>query len=75
MCHFPGVTNASSFAIQDSFSMNRICVFMIENKDVVIAMTGRDWKFTSLIGIGFNDFLMGKKHGAELMALGGKRWC
>ena len=71
MCLFPGIANTGSLAIRDWLGMNGIGILMIHDKNIMIAATGRDGKPASLVGVGLDEFLMEKKHGADLMTLGG----
>ena len=51
MSLFPGMMNAGGFAIWDGNSMDRVCVMMVEEKNVLIAMTRLNREFPSLVGI------------------------
>jgi hypothetical protein len=50
--------------------VDRVGGLMVENKDVLIATTGGDREFASLIGIGLENGLIGKEHATEVMWLG-----
>jgi hypothetical protein len=48
---FPGVANASSFVIWDGNRVDGICVLVVQNKEVVVAATGRDREATRLVRV------------------------
>jgi hypothetical protein len=64
---FPGVAYAGGFAIWNGHCMNGVGVLMVEYEDIMIAAAGGDRKATGLIGIGPENGLRFKEHGAELM--------
>ena len=48
---FPGIMNDGGFAIWDSNGIDLVCVMMVEEKNVLIAMTRLNREFPSLVGI------------------------
>ena len=51
MCRFPGFLDAGSLAVGKRKGVDGIGVVEVENKEVLIAAAGDDWKFTRLIGV------------------------
>ena len=58
---FPSFANTSGLPIRNSDGVNGVSVLMVEDKNVVVTATGRDVEATSLIGIGLEKGLIGKK--------------
>ena len=50
--------------------MNRVGVIVVKDENTVIAVTGYGRKFTSLIGIKFEDILGWNQNGADVIAVG-----
>jgi hypothetical protein len=54
-------------AVGESNSVNGVGVLMIQDENVVVSSTGRDGKFASLIGVGFERGSLRNKCGTYLM--------
>ena len=50
--------------------MDRVGVLVIQYEDVVIAATGGDREVASLVRVGLQNLLVGKKHAAKVMLFG-----
>jgi hypothetical protein len=71
---FPGIANASSFAIWDGNRVDGICVLLVQDKEIVVAATGRDMEATRLVRVRLEKCLMIKEGNANMVGAGLKRW-
>jgi hypothetical protein len=65
---FPGFENAGSLPIRDGLNMDGICIVVIQDENVVISTSGRDWELASFLRVGFDNIGFSHEHGAKLMA-------
>ena len=69
---FPGVADAGGLAIGESDGMDGVGVLVVQNKDVMVATAGRDWEFSCLIRVGFEECLLWDQRSTNLMQAGFK---
>jgi hypothetical protein len=67
---FPGVTNGSSLLVGKCHGVDRVGVLVVQNKNVQVSATGRNRKVTSLIRIGFENFLVREQHATKVVRFG-----
>lgn len=68
---FTCISNARCFAVGESRGVDRIGVLLVEDEDVVVSSAGGNRKLACLVRVGFEDFLLGEEHAAEMVCSGG----
>lgn len=69
---FPGIADAGSLSVGNGDSMNGIGVFVVEDKDVIVAAAGRDGEATGLIRVRLEMMLVVEERNRDLMRTGFK---
>ena len=69
----PSISDAGGLPIRNGNSMNRVSVLVVKNKDIIVTATGRDVEATGLVGIRFEERLVGKDHDGNLMSEGASK--
>ena len=66
----PGIADAGGLPIGDGDGMNGIRVMIIENKNIMVASTGRNRKLAGLIRVGFEEIAVGQERGTDVVGTG-----
>ena len=69
----PSIADAGGLPIRNGNSVNRVSVLVVENKGIIVTATGRDVEATGLVGIRFEERLVGKDHDGNLMSAGASK--
>ena len=69
----PSISDAGGLPIRNGDSVNGVSVLVVENKNIIVTATGRDVEATGLVGIRFEERLVGKDHDGNLMSAGASK--